>query len=67
MSNITENSRRELVERFVTIVSFWAEYTNLYNINVNEGQYPSMESVSSQISGVWTSSLEDIFVSLIRK
>ena len=64
MSNITETSRRELVERFATIVSFWAEYTNLYNVNINEGQYPSIDSVSLQISGIWTSSLEDILLSL---
>ena len=64
MSNITQNSRRELVERFVTIVSFWAEYTNLYNININDGNYPPMDPISSQISGIWTSSLEDILLSL---
>lgn len=64
MSNITETSRRELVERFVTIVSFWAEYTNLYNVNVNDGQYPSLDTVSSQIFGIWTSSLEDILFAL---
>lgn len=64
MSNMTESSRRELVERFVTIVSFWGEYTNLYNINVNEGQYPSSDCISLQISGIWTSALEDILLAL---
>ena len=64
MSTITESSRRELVERFASIVSFWAEYTNLYNININDGQYPSIDCVSLQISGVWVSSLEDILLAL---
>lgn len=63
MPNVWELPRDQLLDRFVSSVSYWAEYTNLYNMNVNENNF-SEESICSQITGLWTSSLEEILNSL---
>ena len=58
-----ENTRIQLLERFVTLVNFWAESISLYTIDINSSVHYEPE-LASQIRGLWDSCLGRILTLL---
>lgn len=63
MSNLTDDSRRVLLERFVSVVNFWADNTDLYNLNTEEQAF-QMIPIAHQITGLWYGCLSEILFTL---